>query len=73
MLRRVGSVPQQAPALPVPAYTAVDLRWGWRAGKDVELSLTVQNLFDPSHPEFNTAPNRSEYERGAYLNLLWRI
>jgi iron complex outermembrane receptor protein len=55
----------------VPAYTAVDLRWGWKVSREVELSLTLQNLFDPEHPEFNAAP-RSEFERGAFLKLLWR-
>jgi iron complex outermembrane receptor protein len=70
--RRVGSVPLQAPAPPVPAYTAVDLRWGWKVSREVELSLTLQNLFDPEHPEFNAAPGRSEFERGAFLKLLWR-
>jgi hypothetical protein len=38
----------------------------------VELSLTLQNLFDSAHPEFNAAPGRSEFERGAFLKLLWR-
>ena len=34
--------------------------------------MTLQNLFDPQHPEFNAAPARSEFERSVFLKLLWR-
>jgi iron complex outermembrane receptor protein len=68
MVRRVGSLPLQA----VPAYTAVDARWGWKPGRDTEVSLTLQNLFDRAHPEFGAAPGRSEFGRAAFLKLLWR-
>jgi iron complex outermembrane receptor protein len=73
IVRRVGSVPLQAPAAPVPAYTAVDARWGWKVSRELEVSLTLQNMFDPSHPEFNAAPGRSEFERTAFLKLIWRM
>jgi iron complex outermembrane receptor protein len=53
----------------VPNYTALDLRVGWRAARDVELSLAVQNLFDRRHPEWGPAANRAEFERGAFLKL----
>lgn len=69
MVRGVGALPSPA----VPAYTAVDARLGWRASRDVELSLTLQNLFDRAHAEFGAAPGRSEYGRGAFLKLLWRM
>ena len=72
MIRRIGSVPLQAPSPPIPAYTAVDVRWGWKVSRQVEVSLTLQNLLDSKHPEFNAAPGRSEFERGAFLKLLWR-
>jgi iron complex outermembrane receptor protein len=69
MVRRVGALPQPA----VPAYTAVDARFGWRASRDFEASLTLQNLLDREHAEFGAAPGRSEYQRGVYLKLLWRM
>jgi iron complex outermembrane receptor protein len=72
IVRSVGKLPSPA----VPAYTAVDARLGWRASRDVELSLTLQNLFDEKHPEFGSATGqnpRSEYERGVFLKLLWRL
>jgi iron complex outermembrane receptor protein len=55
----------------VPAYTAVDLRYAWRLRPDLELSLKGQNLFDRSHPEFNAAPGRSEFERAVLLRARW--
>jgi iron complex outermembrane receptor protein len=66
-VRHVGSLPQPA----VPAYTAVDARWGWRVHRDVELSLAVQNLGDPSHLESGDAATGSRIGRSAFLKLLW--
>ena len=66
-LRHVGALPRPA----VPAYTAVDLRYGWRIHKGLELSLIGQNLFDPRHPEYGAAPGRSEYRRAVLLKLVW--
>jgi iron complex outermembrane receptor protein len=53
----------------VPDYTALDVRLGWRAARDVELSLVVQNLLDASHPEWGPALNRAEFERAAFVKL----
>lgn len=36
----------------VPAYVALDARLGWRTEKHVEVSLVLQNLLNPRHPEF---------------------
>jgi len=69
IVRGVGKLPSPS----VPAYTAVDARLGWRARRDMELSLTLQNLLDERHPEFGSAATRSEYERGLFLKLLWRM
>jgi iron complex outermembrane receptor protein len=57
----------------IPAYTAVDLRFGWRMSKVAELSLTLQNLFDPGHVEFGTVATASEVGRSAFLKLLLRM
>jgi len=69
MLRRVDELPDPR----VPAYLAVDVRYGWRIRRDLEVSLVAQNLFDPSHPESGDAPGRSEFARGAYLKLRWTL
>jgi iron complex outermembrane receptor protein len=68
-LRHVGAL--KTPA--VPAYTAVDLRYGWRIRKGLDLSLIGQNLFDPRHAEYGAAPVRSSYERAVLLRLVWTL
>jgi iron complex outermembrane receptor protein len=67
MARHVGELPNPA----VPAYTALDARYAWQLRRSLELSLTAQNLFDHSHPEFGAAPNRSEIERGVFVRAKW--
>jgi len=69
MVRRIGSLPTPA----VPAYTAVDARLGWRATREVDVSLILQNIFENKHAEFEAAPGRSEYGRSAFLRLQWRM
>lgn len=68
LVRGVGDLPSPG----VPAYTAVDARLGWQASRSMELSLTLQNLFDPGHPEFGSLATRGEYGRGVFLKALWR-
>lgn len=68
-VRHVGALP--APA--VAAYTAVDLRWGWRWSREVDLSLNVQNLFDRRHVEFGGGPAASQSRRAAWLGLTWHM
>ena len=53
----------------VPSYTALDVRLGWRAAKDIELALLAQNLLDRSHPEWGTPLTRAELERALYVSL----
>jgi len=69
-VRHVSALPNPL----VPAYTAVDIRFGWRPSREFDWSLTVQNLFDQAHVEFqpnaNTVP--SEIPRSVFLKLVWR-
>ncbi len=57
----------------VPAWTAVDARWGWRLSRALELSLLLNNLFDPNHAEWGPAANRVEFKRSAALQLRWNL
>jgi iron complex outermembrane recepter protein len=66
-LRHVGALPKPA----VPAYTALDARYGWRVGPGLDLSLIAQNLFDPRHAEFGAPATRSEYDRTLAVRLVW--
>lgn len=63
-------------ALPSPAvesYTATDVRLGWQATSALNISLLVQNLFDPDHVEFNPVSSASQIARSAFLALEWRF
>lgn len=66
--RRISSLPNPY----VPAYTAVDMRIAWRPLRQIEASLSVQNAFDPRHPEWGVATNRVEFERAFFFQLVWR-
>jgi len=63
------------PSLNIPAYARLDARIGWRIGRDLELSLTGQNLLDPSHAEFLNAsgPRTSEIPRSFFGAATWRF
>lgn len=67
MARHVARLPNPA----VPSYTAVDARYAWRLQKELEISVTAQNLFDKRHPESGAAATRSEIERGVFLKVKW--
>ncbi|MES3023742.1 MAG: TonB-dependent receptor [Pseudomonadota bacterium] len=68
-LRHVGKLP--APA--VPAYTALDVRLGWKIMPRVELSLLARNLLGSRHAEFGAAPGRPVYGRTLHGRLSWRF
>ncbi len=59
----------ELPAPHAPAYTAVDARYGWQLAENLEISLSVQNLFDREHGEFGDPAVNSVYERTAFLTL----
>jgi iron complex outermembrane receptor protein len=58
---------------PVPSYTAVDIRVGWRPAPAWELSLTGQNLLGSGHAEFSSAALRTEVRRAVFLEVVNRF
>jgi iron complex outermembrane receptor protein len=50
----------------------MDVRYGVRIGRGLELSVVGQNLLDRSHPEYGSLPNRTEFERALAVKLVWR-
>jgi iron complex outermembrane receptor protein len=66
MVRHVSALRLQA----VRAYTAVDARYGWRIRRNIELSITGENLLDPRHAEFGALPGRSEIARSVFFKLM---
>jgi iron complex outermembrane receptor protein len=67
-LRHSGSLKNPV----VPAYTTLDLRYGWQVRPGLELALVGQNLFDRAHPEYGSAPGRTEFQRTLFVTLTWR-
>ena len=55
----------------VPAYTAVDARFAWRAMAVLEVSLAVRNAFG-SHAEWGDPTQRAELDRAFFLQLRWK-
>ena len=69
-LRRVGRLPHPV----VPGYAELDARIGWRKSSRWEISLIGQNLLHRHHPEFQlSSPIREEFQRGAFVRVLWRF
>jgi iron complex outermembrane receptor protein len=68
-VRRVDSLPNPD----VPRYTAVDARLAWEQSRQFTVDLSVLNLFDAHHAEFEAAPNRSELPRAILLTFDWRF
>jgi iron complex outermembrane receptor protein len=66
IVRRVG-----ATALPpVPAYTALDLRFGWRVAPGVEVSVIGANL-NGGHGEYGLLAGRVEVPRSVGAKVVW--
>ncbi len=59
------------PSPAVPAYTAIDARWGWRVRPGLELSLALRNIGDARHAEWGSALSRAELRRSAFLKAVW--
>jgi iron complex outermembrane receptor protein len=66
-LRHVGALPHPA----LPAYTEMNARFGWRAKKSLEVSLSGANLLHSRHREFS-APYGEAIPRSIMLQLQWR-
>jgi iron complex outermembrane receptor protein len=66
-VRRVGALGRPA----VPGYTALDLRFGWRVAKGMELSLIGTNL-NGGHREYGVAQFAGEVPRSVGVKLVWQ-
>ncbi|MGV7222390.1 MAG: TonB-dependent receptor plug domain-containing protein [Nitrospinales bacterium] len=60
----------------VPEYTRIDLRLGWRPIKELEFSLTAQNVQEAKHAEFVNRriqlTGRTLVERSIFGKITWR-
>ena len=66
-LRKVAALENPA----VPAYTALDARFGWRIGPAMELSVAGHNL-NGAHAEYGPLATRSEVPRSVAVRLVWK-
>lgn len=60
----------------IPDYFTLDLRLGWHPHKDLEFSLSGQNLLDSHHPEFSDVfyiTAFSQIERAYLAQMSWRF
>jgi iron complex outermembrane receptor protein len=55
----------------VPAYTAIDARFGWRVAPGMELSIIGTNL-NGSHAEFGSPTFRTEFGRSVGVKFTWQ-
>ncbi|MFT3847137.1 MAG: TonB-dependent receptor [Propionivibrio sp.] len=72
-MRHVGRL--RAEAQQIPAYTELDIRLGYAASKNLDLSLVGQNLLDARHAEFSDAATTpvSYIPRGIYAKATWKF
>lgn len=66
ILRHVDELPSP----PVPAYTELDLRLGWRFNPELEAAIIGRNLLHSHHAEFGTT---REVARTVYAKLTWNF
>jgi iron complex outermembrane receptor protein len=57
----------------VPAYTAVDARFGLRLRPNLELSVAGLNLLDADHAEYGPIATRSRIPRSVFVQLLLQL
>jgi iron complex outermembrane receptor protein len=66
--RYVSALPSQK----IPAYSTADVRFDWKANKQLKFSVVGRNLLQPYHYEFasDPAPNVG-IKRSAYGQITW--
>ena len=60
----------------IPSYIRIDAGATWRPTTNVEVTVGVQNLLDPQHPEFNSGlffNQTTEVPRVVYAQVLFRL
>jgi iron complex outermembrane receptor protein len=67
--RRVSALASPA----VPAYSAVDLRIGWKPHPGAEISITGRNLFGKGHGEFTDISTRTEIGQSVFIAYVSRF
>jgi iron complex outermembrane recepter protein len=67
--RYVSALPAQS----VPSYSTADVRFSWRATREMDLSIVGENLLQPEHDEFSSDPGPMiGIKRSVYAKISWR-
>jgi iron complex outermembrane receptor protein len=69
MFRFVGELPNPR----VARYAELDLRFGWHAGRLLELSIVGNDLLHAQHVEFGSLTPPEAFPRGVYAKASWRF
>lgn len=56
----------------VPAHDAVDIRFGWKISRQLQLDVIGQNLFGTEHGEYADVSIRAMMAKRIYTRLTWR-
>jgi len=56
----------------IPAYTAIDARFGWKIQRNLELSVIGTNLFGSEHTEYGSSLYRAEIPSSVFVKLVWQ-
>ena len=61
--------------VPIDSYVTLDMRLGWQPYKQIEFSLTGQNLLDNRHSEYiqESFSKLIEIPRGIYGKIAWQF
>jgi iron complex outermembrane receptor protein len=65
--RHVGALDSNG----IPAYASIDARLAWRPRRNLELSITGQNLLEAEHQEFRFLATRWAVPRTVYGRVTW--
>ncbi len=72
VLRYVGKVEESG----IPAYVEGDLNLFWQPSKNLDMTVSVRNLFDAQHPEYPKAAFADvplEVERSVVAKVTWKF
>jgi iron complex outermembrane recepter protein len=61
------------PAPVVPAYTELDVRFGWAATDQLEVAVVGRNLLHDRHPEYGDATSRAFIDRSVIGQVRWQF
>ena len=59
----------------IPEYVTADASLGWKITPDLEFSISGRDLFDESHPEYQSEITQTlptELERSFFAKVTWK-